>query len=126
MHPDNTPMTKQEFISRQKAMAKSSNGRVIGWLALLFGVLLGGIPVARYVEKHEELTWIGPLFAIFVFVFLIGNFPLLAWFTKRQQKRFGLLCPACARPLIGVSAQIAIATGNCGHCGARVFGETTE
>jgi hypothetical protein len=117
-------MTKQEFISRQKAMTQSSNKRMIGWLVVFFGVLLGGVPLSRYVEQHEELTWLGPVFGIGLFVFLIGNLPLLAWFAKRQQRRFGIYCPSCGKPLVGLSAQVVIATGHCGHCGESVFSET--
>jgi hypothetical protein len=116
-------MTKQEFISRQKAMTQYANKRLTGWLILFFGVLIGNIPLTRYVETHERLAWAGPLFGVGLFVFLIGNLCLLAWFSKGQQKRLGLSCPSCGKAVMGVRAQIAIASGNCGNCGEKVFSE---
>jgi hypothetical protein len=116
-------MTKQEFISKQRTMEQNGNKRMMGWLLLFFGVLLGGIPFSHYIEAHPEKTWIGPLFGMGAFLFLLANLALLTWFTKHQQKRFGVSCPKCGKPIIGFNVKIAIATGNCGNCGEPVFTE---
>jgi hypothetical protein len=105
-------------------MEKSGNKRMIGWIVLFFGVLLGSIPLSRYIEAHPEMTWIGPLFGIGLIIFFLANVSLLAWFTKHQQKRFGISCPGCGKPIGGFNVKIAIATGNCGNCGEPVFTET--
>jgi hypothetical protein len=35
----------------------------------------------------------------------------------------GVPCPNCCKPLCDIPAQIAVATGNCGYCGEKVFDE---
>jgi hypothetical protein len=115
-------MTKQEFIVRQKAMTKSSNKWASGFLAVFFGVLLA-IALAARVDRDKSSVWVQVFCGVAFFGFLIGWIALLAWFAKWQQRRFRVLCPSCDKPLMGVSSQIAIATGNCGHCGESVFSE---
>jgi len=117
-------MTKQEFMSKQKALVQNANRRLSWWLPVFFGLIFANIPLTRYVERNEELTWAGPALGVGLFVFLIGNLLFLAWFAKRQQKRFGLHCANCGKLLTGASAQIAVASGNCGYCGERLFSET--
>lgn len=117
-------MKKSEFISRHRTMEQRGNKRMIGWLVLFFGVLIAGIPLSRYTEAHPEMTWIGRLLDIGLLIFLLANFALLAWFTKHQQKRFGISCPGCGKPIMGFNVKIAIATGNCGNCGEPVFTQT--
>lgn len=41
----------------------------------------------------------------------------------RDHKRMDLKCPGCTVTLVAISAQVAIATGHCGHCGAKLFSE---
>jgi len=119
-------MTKQEIICRQREMERFGNKRMIGWLVFFFGVIFSGWPLSSYIERHEELTWIGPVLGICLFVFLLGNVALMLWFTKYQQRRFGISCPSCGKSIIGFDAKIAIATGNCGQCGARIFNDTNS
>lgn len=105
-------------------MAQSTNRRMAGWLVVFFGGLFGVIFLSSYMEKHENFAWVGPATVIGLFVFLFGNLALMVWFGKRDQRQYGHRCPSCGKPLIGLSAQVAIATGNCGHCGESVFFET--
>lgn len=118
--------TKEEFIRKQKAMASSSNKWSVGFLVVFFGILLANIPLAKFIDHHKldhqkTVIWIQALYSVGFFGFLIGNVPLMIWFRKRQQRRFGVQCPNCGAPLVDVSAQIVIATGNCGHCGAQIL-----
>ena len=113
-------MTKQDFITKQREMSRRSNKRGAIWTVFFFAALLGGVALSSYIERHEEeYRWIGAALGIGLFAFLIGNMVLLAWFGVRQQRRFGHRCPACNKALIGVLAQVAIASGCCGHCGER-------
>ena len=116
-------MTKPEFISRQKAMTKSSNKWTAGFLVVFFGVLLANIPLAGFMDREKPASWVQIVYGFTLFGFLIGNIPLMLWFVKRQQTRFGVRCPSCGKPLVGLSAQVVVATGNCGQCGERIFNE---
>lgn len=116
-------MTKQEFISSQEAMTRCSNKRAIIWVVAFFGALIGGGALIDQIEKRGSPAWASAVFLIGMLVVVFGSIGLLMWFVKREQRRFGLLCPSCGKPLVGVCSQIAIATGNCGHCGERVFSE---
>lgn len=105
-------------------MTRSGRKWSIGFSVMLFAVALGNIPLAGIMDRLKPAIWIQVLYGLAFFGFLLGCIPLLAWITKRQQKQFGMICPNCGKPLVGVSSQIVVATGNCGRCGERVFTET--
>src|ERR1035437_3835711 len=117
-------MTKQEFITRQQAMTRATNKRLGFWMVFFFAALCGCIPLSSYIERHEQdYRWIGTAFGIGLLTFLCTNLGLMAWYGLRQQRRYGHRCPHCNKSLVGFGAQIAIATGNCGQCGERVFSD---
>jgi hypothetical protein len=116
-------MTKQEFITTHQAMTRSSNRWATAFLVVFFGILLANIPVAGFIDRTKPATWIQVLYGSALFGFLLGNVPLMIWFGRRQRRRFGLQCPSCRKPMVGVIGQIAVASGACGHCGERVFSD---
>ena len=114
-------MRKQELISKQKELARSSTKRLIVCFLLLTCFVMAIVPLSRYFAKHEDLSWInrvlGPCFPVVLMVTMV----LLFLLEMRQRRQLGVSCPKCGKPLVGASAQVAIATGNCGHCGEEVF-----
>jgi hypothetical protein len=112
-------MTKQELISRQKAMTR----RILVVLIVFFGLLLANVPLGIFMDIKKPATWIQVLYGAAFFGFLIGSVLLSIWLQKRELRRFGLHCPSCGKPLIGIIGQIAVATGACGHCGERVLSD---
>lgn len=103
-------------------MSRGTNKRLGLWLVFFFAALLACTPLMQYIDKHDqEYRWIGAAIGIGFLVFLFANLVLMAWYSLRQQRRFGHRCPHCNKALIGFGAQLAIATGNCGHCGEKVF-----
>ena len=114
-------MTKQEFIARQRALNDISTTKALVWIVVFFATLIGGAVLAGYVERRPELTWLGPVLGVSFGVIMLGCFALALWFVIRSQKRHGHRCPTCRKSLMGCTAQIAIATGNCGFCGVNVF-----
>jgi hypothetical protein len=116
-------MTKDDFIIQQRA-AKGEEKRVtMIWMIVFFGVLFGNLPVAAWMDHHKEKILIHVIFGILFFGFLIGSIPILIFIGKRRIRKFGLVCPNCQKPLFQAMASIAIASGNCGHCGNKVFDE---
>ncbi len=110
------PMTKQELITGQKAFARSAsrNGLVI--VVVIFGLILGLVEVGDWFDRAKPKRWILYLsFAAFA-VLVIGCLSLLTLLSKRDKRRFHLMCPHCGAPLLSFTGQIVIATGNCGRC----------
>ena len=113
-------MTKQEFMMKQQAMVRRGTICVGIGLAILFPILIGFVSLGRYVEQFH---WLNAAIPIGMLAVLLGSLALLGWFAARQQRHFGHRCPHCKKALTGSLARIAIATGNCGCCGEKVFGE---
>jgi hypothetical protein len=112
-------MTRTEFIERYRAQQKHGNGWAILWLVSLFGFLTMGAICAKHMESLPKSTQVAA--GIGVILLLAGQLPLLRWLLRRETRMFGLHCPACDKPLVGNIAQIAIASGRCGHCGTTLF-----
>lgn len=112
-------MTKQEFIERYRAQQKHGTGWGILWIVLFFGILISNAFFVKDIDRQPKHIQI--LYGIAFFGFLLVQLPLMAWYFRRETRHFGLRCPSCDKPLIGISAQIAIASGNCGHCGTKLF-----
>jgi len=102
-------------------MTRSCNRWTALFLVVFFGVLLANLPLAKFMERERPAGWIQVLYGVAFGGFLLGNLPLMMWFSKRQQRRFGLQCPSCGKPLVGVTGQVAVATGACGQCGERII-----
>jgi hypothetical protein len=79
------------------------------------------MPIAVWMDKHKPAAWVQISYGIMFFGFMLANIPLCIWLSKRQIRKYELMCPTCGKPLVGVSSQIAVATGNCGLCGSVVF-----
>src|SRR5688572_14425431 len=92
-----TRMTKQELISRQKAMTRSSNRWNAAFLFVLLGWLLGNVPLANFMDREKPGTWIQVLYYLVVYGFLFGHILLIILFAKRQTRQFGLQCPSCGK-----------------------------
>ena len=117
-------MTKQEFITKQRAMVR--RGTICGGIgvAILFPTLVGFVSLGRYTERYEQqFRWLNAAIPIGMLVVLLGSLALVSWFAARQQRHFGHRCPRCNKLLTGSLVRIAIATGNCGCCGEKVFND---
>ena len=119
-------MTRLEFIAKRNALARRSRKRAAWWLAVFFAILLGCIPLTQFIEKNEEHPWLIPIGVGGLVFLLFVNITLINWFARREEESAAALCPHCGKPLSGISAQIALATDNCGRCGKKVFSSDTE
>lgn len=112
------PMTKQEFVA-QTAQAKKQEVRfTVVWFVVFFSGLIAYTVIIRQTPQPHTLIHIAPLF-IFMFACLGAQI----WASRRRVARFNLRCPHCKATLTMTSAQVAIATGSCGHCGQKLFSE---
>lgn len=101
------------------------------WAGLVTGIggLLGA---ALLITLGGRLGWpevLGPVFFFGGWAVLLASFGVV-WHRERQLRaRYQIQCPACGKPLLdgtlgrpGVPrAELAIATGNCPHCGTRIL-----
>lgn len=99
-------------------------GVVTGIGGLLVATLL--ITLGGYFGWPEAL---GPIFFVGGWTVLFVSFGVV-WRRERQLRaQYQIHCPACGKPLLdgtlgrpGVPrAELAIATGNCPHCGAHIL-----
>jgi len=101
------------------------------WVAVAVG--FGGLVVASIlIGLGDRLGWPGvfePIFFVGGWVVLLTSFGVLWRRERRLRARYQVHCPSCGEPLLdstssrpGVSrAELAIATGNCPHCGAHIL-----
>ena len=117
-------MTKQDFISRLE-QNKEVSGKNVGLGLLAFFVVgISCVVFLGWMEKMKLPAWIENIIGVLTLVVMISPIFIMGWAVSRNLKKRNLLlpCPHCGHSLEGrVSAQIVIATGNCGHCGERVI-----
>ncbi len=117
-------MTKQDFIARRQAWRKNATKFALLDIVIVFAFGGSVAVVKNYVLSHGGPAWIDGACAIGLIVMLACNALFVFRFLKRKQRDFGLVCPHCEKTLIEQQgAQIVIATGNCIHCGEKLFDE---
>lgn len=111
-------MTKDQFV-RLRADFYSRDRRFnLVYLALFFGLLVAAIPLSSYIpEQYQGLAGIAYM------VVLVANAAIFTLHGRGQAKRAGLLCRSCGGGLLGPPGNIAVATGNCPHCGKAAFAQ---
>jgi hypothetical protein len=112
-------MTKPEYIAKQQTITRGLNKRLIWWFVVFLGAVGAMIPLSNYMERHEEFTWVGNVVGIGLLFLLLGSIVCLLLFTKRWQREYGIQCRNCGKQIL--NSQLAIATGNCGYCGEKLF-----
>ena len=109
-------MTKDQFVRRRSEFYKRDRRFNTIYLALFFGLLVAAIPLFGCIpEQHQGLAGISYL------VLLIANAVIFTLRGRGQAMRAGLVCHSCNGGLLGIPGNIAVATGNCPHCGKRAF-----
>ena len=110
---------------RQSRRPREWIGVALGMGSLLLATLL--ISIGGYLHWPESL---GPVFFAGGWAGLLSCFVIVRRRSRKLRDRLQIHCPACAQPLIdetlnrpGVArAEVAIATGNCPHCGTHILG----
>ncbi|WP_152619982.1 hypothetical protein [Lysobacter sp. A03] len=111
-------MTKDQFVKRRaKFYARDRRVNTV-YLILFFGVLLAAIPLASLVPaRYQGAAGISYL------VLLIVNAAIFTLRGRNQAQRAGFVCRFCNGGLLGIPGDIAVATGNCPHCGRSPFAQ---
>lgn len=112
-------MTKQEYIARQKAMTHGMNRRALWGLPALAAIFAIFFSFCFYMDRHPQSAWMGNLIGGGLTALLLGCFLWMLLTIRQHQRDFGVKCRSCGKNI--VSSQIAIATGNCGYCGEKLF-----
>ncbi|HXA44586.1 MAG TPA: hypothetical protein VNZ25_03695 [Candidatus Angelobacter sp.] len=111
-------MTKDEFISRQETMKHYGHKIALLWLTGFGAFALCSVPFGTYIKQNE---WVQSLFAICFLIYFVGGIVFISLLNRRNQKKLGIICPNCAKPLFRTSAKSIIATGKCGRCGEKII-----
>ena len=112
-------MDKQEFICRRKLF--ESRSKRIGhiYTGVFIGLSLPSFVLYKYLQP-----WTEPWGSIYWTVFLgliVAMTLCFKLFDKSQKQKYELSCKSCNHPLLGVQADIAIATSICPDCGEPAF-----
>ena len=109
-------MTKDQFLRARDDFIRRDRKFNRVYLTCFFGFLIAAIPLASQIpEKYNAPAAFG-LLAI-----LVVNAVLVLWLGRDQAKREGLVCVSCGGGLLNEPGNIAVATGNCPHCGQPAF-----
>ena len=110
-------VTKEQFIENREAADRAARRHLIICGALFLCVVV--LPVFICVRVGPNIY--GLVVCGFQYAGLLGIGFFMGFAGKRRIRRYGLVCPACDKPLTLTAAKIAIATDKCAHCGATVF-----
>lgn len=117
-------MTKHDFIARlEENKAVSGRNVGLGLLAFLANAVFC-LFLLRWIENMKLSQWPEAILALSALAWMMVPLFAMGWFVQRNLKNrdLSLPCPHCGRSLEGrVTAQIVIATGNCGFCGEPVL-----
>ncbi|MEF3081094.1 hypothetical protein V3391_02540 [Luteimonas sp. SMYT11W] len=109
-------MTKDQFVRRLSEFNKRDRRFNTIYLTLFFGLLIAAIPLlGRVPEQRQGVAGISYL------AVLVANAVIFTLRGRGQAKRAGLVCHSCKGGLLGMLGNIAVATGNCPHCGQQAF-----
>jgi hypothetical protein len=112
-------MDKEDFIRRKRAAETSLKRLNQIWMPIFILILVANIPLNKYFANH---AYAGVYTGGFV-GFLIANMVFVLWFIWSRADKFGLRCPHCQKALTPSAAEVAEATGKCGHCGNALWTE---
>jgi hypothetical protein len=122
MNANETRLTKREFVTqiqtREHRLRKRS---FFGGLLVAFWLI--AMALADYAKDHGLPYLFGGVDVREVFGWMCA-FSMCGLLAALLLLGRGVVCPNCRKPLCDIPAQIAVATGNCGHCGEKVFDET--
>ncbi len=110
-------LTRTAYLARLPAPRLS--GGISGvWLFFFLLVVLALILVDVWMEQYDPPTWIRASYCWFSLSCLVGYLGVLLWARRRRIRKLGLLCPSCGKH---PDAQVVVATGRCGRCGAAIL-----
>jgi hypothetical protein len=113
-------MTKDEFHSIYRKAGKQFNILGIIFLIYFFGMTFAISKLLDFIKTHTVERWV----KLIPISLLLASFVILAiliLFLRHKTKIQGLMCKNCKKLLVGQLGQIAIASGNCGNCGQKLF-----
>jgi len=114
-------MTRQEFIKNTNRYRNAVTVSALVALVCLF------VPVGFMAwldpNRSELPHHVWTILNIAAFVVIAAGYAFMFVRMSRLSKPLGLCCPQCKKSVVQMSA-VVIATGKCGHCGARVLDET--
>lgn len=114
-------MNSREFESARQRVKSVSSRHSLPLVVLSVGLGLGQLAFIRWGDAHLA-AWRTALYGVVFLGYAAAVVVLLVRFD-RAVRRATPACPACARPLKGMSERVAAATGRCDQCGGIVISD---
>ena len=114
-------MYTRELLAQQREAAgrvERRDSRLLAIVSVVLGLAL--LALVRWEHAHIGGT-LGASVSATAFLLYLGLLGMLLWRTKRRLRAIRPKCPQCGVTLKGFSERIAVATGRCDSCGARVI-----
>jgi hypothetical protein len=107
-------MTRKELGSQIRSRDRQNKWRTFIGLTLIGLWAVGGVFL------DDFLNWGGSMFLRYAYS-AAGFIVFAVFILCAVASQIGVPCPHCKKRLFAVAGQIAVATGNCGFCGEKVF-----
>jgi hypothetical protein len=114
-------VAKPEFIRRLQAANRKSRQYFIAGVTALGLCMIGAAALTSW-KEHGGLSWTGS-FDLWKVLLWVGLIVMVLSVLIAGAGNSGVPCVKCGKRLLGIAAQIAVATGNCEYCGEKAFDE---
>jgi hypothetical protein len=105
-------MTKNEFLQRRKLLGSESPPHDTAAAIAMGALAFLGIPIGFHTPKPYAFFYIALMLCVCISYMV---------YAARWNRRTGLLCGACHRPLLNRAADLALSTGVCPRCHKQAF-----
>ena len=115
-HRERCHLTKDQFVRARAEFYRKDRRFNAVYLSLFFVLIIGAVPLSSFVPEHYQAA-VGICYVLA----LLANAGIYTLRIRKQAERAGLVCRTCGGRLLGAPGDIAVATGNCPHCGQASF-----
>src|SRR5262245_46309150 len=118
-------MTRALLIQRVNEERRAGKLFVTWFVVGVIGIIISGLFLIAW-KCSEEQSWLSWGYLVCGVLCFLGGSALMMRSARnigRRESESRIICPSCAKTISGHGRLIAIATGNCCHCGEPVFAE---
>ncbi len=122
-------MTKEEFIDQYRISRRVGGRRARILLPIMLSVVAAFVlfvPDIPRLAQSGYFDWAASFDGYWIIGFLGCVLLIFVFGLRRVGAPHGVACPQCGKILCGISAQLALKTGNCSYCGEKVLDQMSK